>query len=178
MCTAPSAAITVVGKAPPALPAAPLLAPPELAGELAGELPHPAAAVVRTATIVSSGSRRVSARMVIHPPGSWRTKGVRYEAREASERAVLPPRTDRRLWARRPGLSSPGGITVAGQRRIRTGFAVLSVIPDLPGTLGSLPQASLRSIACRGGRGDRPVPGAGPSSRWNPNPSPRSSSWP
>src|ERR1039457_931731 len=165
MCTAPSAAITVVGKAPPALPAAPLLAPPELAGELAGELPHPAAAVVRTATIVSSGSRRVSARMVIHPPGSWRTKGVRYEAREASERAVLPPRTDRRLWARRPGLSSPGGITVAGQRRIRTGSPVLSFLPACPGTPGSFFQGAFRSIAGTAGRRARAVSGAGRSSR-------------
>lgn len=63
---------------------------------------------------------------------------------------------------RRPGLSSlvgpraAGGITVAGQRRILTGFAELSVIParvrDSQMVLvGAGPGADGGVVSCRGG---------------------------
>jgi hypothetical protein len=62
----------------------------------------------------------------------WRTKCVRCDSPEGSERAALPPRTGRRRWPGARAHPPAGGITVAGQRRIHTGFAVLSIIPRNP----------------------------------------------
>src|SRR5215467_8036977 len=50
------------------------------------------------------------------------------------ERTALPPRTGRRHWSGVRARPPRGGITVAGQRRVHTGFAVLSIIPGCPGT--------------------------------------------
>src|SRR5215472_5930271 len=67
---------------------------------------------------------------------SWRTKCARYDAGRASERTALPPRTGRRrrsgvrarLPVRHAACRAPEGITVAGQRRIHTGFAEICAI--------------------------------------------------
>src|SRR5215475_11384503 len=131
-CTFPAKLVMVAGN--PAAWPLPVLAGPVLAGPvLAGALLQAAAASVRAGT-ATSAARRVRARMIIL---RWygRTKCVRCDTDRASERAALPPRTGRQ---REPGgRARPRGrgITVAGQRRNRTGFAGARTNPGgEPGT--------------------------------------------
>src|SRR5215475_5592072 len=112
--TEPAVVVTVMGKpAPPPLPG--------LAG-LAGALLQAAHAAARTVMATMANRVTGGVRMIILRSDGGRSA---FRCDIGSGAGTSRPSSEDRssAQARRPGSSSAGGITVAGQRRDHTGFA-------------------------------------------------------